>query len=138
MAVLDINWHPTSSQLRQFAVLQLVFFGLAAVWLDHRIGSRAATLGVLSLSALACLIGLIRPQTLRWFFVGWIVAVFPIGWCVSHLLLAVIFYLVFAPIGIIMAWCGYDPMHRRWDRQAKTYWLTRTPPDDIQRYFKQY
>lgn len=138
MAVLDINWHPTSKQLRQFAVLQLLFFGLVAVWLDHRTGGHAATVVVLGLSLLACLIGLVRPQSLRWFFVGWIVAVYPIGWCVSFVLLTALFYLVVTPIGLIMACCGYDPMHRRWDRQADTYWRRRTPPDDIQRYFKQY
>jgi hypothetical protein len=65
-------------------------------------------------------------------------AVFPIGWLVSHLLLAAIYYLVVTPIGVMMRVCRYDPMQRRFDRQAATYWKPRRNTDDPQRYFKQY
>jgi hypothetical protein len=64
--------------------------------------------------------------------------VFPIGWTVSHLLLAAIYYLAIAPIGVIMRVCGYDPMQRRFDRNAETYWKRRQDRDDTKRYFKQY
>jgi hypothetical protein len=138
MAILEIPWNPTPRQLRQFAVLQWIFFGLVAAWLDHRTGQREAAVVVASVASLVCLVGLIRPPLLRWFFVGWIVAVFPIGWTISHSMLALVFYLILTPIGVTLRWCGYDPMRRRWDREAKTYWQMRTPPDDIQRYFKQY
>jgi len=138
MAVIDIKWNPTSKELRQFAGLQLIFFALVAAWLHHRVGSSVGAVAVLSVSILACVLGLLWPRCLRWVFVGWILAVFPIGWLVSHTLLAILFYLVFTPVGIIMRLCGYDPMHRRWDRDADSYWKPRTPPDDTQRYFKQY
>ena len=138
MAVVDINWNPTSTQLRQFAAMQLVFFALVAAWLFHRTGSGTLAIALLGVSAVACIAGSVRPQCLRWIFVGWIVAAFPIGWLVSHLLLALLFYLVFTPVGIMMRLCGYDPMQRRLDREAKSYWKPRTPPEDAQRYFKQY
>ena len=75
---------------------------------------------------------------MRGVYVVWMAAVFPIGWLVSHLLLAAIYYLVITPIGIMMRVCGYDPMQRRWDRQATTYWKPRRDTDDPKRYFKQY
>ena len=53
-------------------------------------------------------------------------------------LLAAIYYLVITPIGVIMRVCGYDPMQRRYDRNAKTYWKRRENQDDTKRYFKQY
>jgi hypothetical protein len=46
--------------------------------------------------------------------------------------------LVITPIGVIMRVCGYDPMQRRCDRNAETYWKRRENQDDTKRYFKQY
>lgn len=66
------------------------------------------------------------------------VAAHPIGWLISHLLLASIYYAVIAPIARVMRVAGYDPWHRRWDAQAETYWKPRRDRDDPQRYFKQY
>ena len=36
----------------------------------------------------------IIPPLRKWIFMGWLGAVFPIGWAISHLLLSVVFYLV--------------------------------------------
>ncbi len=33
---------------------------------------------------------------------------------------------------------GYDPMDRRFDRDAETYWIAREPDDDVKRYFRQF
>ena len=53
---------------------------------------------------------------------------YPIGWVVTHVVMALIFYLVVTPLGVIMRLCGRDPMERRWlDRRAKTYCGNRGP-----------
>jgi hypothetical protein len=138
MAVLDIHWNPSSRQLRQFAVLQAIFFTAVAAGLYHRTGSAPSAAILLAASLLAALLGLALPSWLRWIFVGWILVAFPVGWLVSHALLAALFYLVFTPIAAMMKVCGYDPMQRRPDRQATSYWKPRPPQDDTERYFKQY
>lgn len=69
---------------------------------------------------------------------GWIRAAEPIGWSVSAAVLTLTYYLAIMPIGLIMRLSGYDPMHRRLDRQANTYWIERPPPADKARYFRQF
>ena len=78
------------------------------------------------------------PPLRKWIFMGWLGAVFPIGWVISHLLLGIVFYLVVFPIGLMMRMFRYDALGRRFDRDAKSYWKKREARDDPRRYFKQY
>ena len=98
------------------------------------------TLGVELLATAAVVggvLGAVAPQLLKWIFVGWIVAVFPIGWTVSHLLLGFIFFFVLTPIGLLLRVLGHDPMNRTFDRNAKTYWTTHEQAP-VARYFRQF
>ena len=53
------------------------------------------------------------PRLRRPLYRGWIYSVIPIGWLVSHLLLIIIYYLLFTPVGLVMRLVGYDPMRRK-------------------------
>ena len=140
MAVLDINWNPSNKQLRQFALLLALVLAGVAGWLAWKSHPVAWAVGVGAAAVVSGVIGVFRPGLMRVVYVVWMAAVFPIGWLVSHLLLAAIYYLVITPIGVMMRVFGYDPMQRRLDRQAKTYWKPREDQDqdDTKRYFKQY
>jgi hypothetical protein len=137
MAVIEINWHPGPKQLRQFAaMLAIVFAGLGA-WFLFRRGSAVLVAGLFAGAGIG-LVGLIWSRPVRYVYLAWMAAAFPVGWLISHLLLAAIFYLVMTPVGLIMRLVGYDPMQRRFDRSAKSYWQPREPDGDTKRYFKQY
>ncbi len=69
---------------------------------------------------------------------GWMFAALPIGWVISHLILGVVYYLVLSPIGLIMRLTGYDPMSRKLDPAATTYWLPHKQQTDNARYFRQF
>lgn len=136
--MIEIKWHPSCRQLRQFSLLAGVFFTLLAGWLAWRHHATVLPLCLLALAVAVGVIGLLRPSWIRWFYVTWMVLVFPVGWLVSHLLLAIVFYLVITPTGLVLRLFGYDPMQRKREPQAETYWTPRTPPDDHRSYFKQY
>jgi hypothetical protein len=138
MALVDINWKPTDRDLRIFAGLQWVFFGIIAwsVWWRHEAPTMAAIIVVVS--TLLAIVGFSAPQFIRPVYVGWMVAVFPIGWTVSHAVLATVYFLVFTPIGWMLRLSGRDPLERHWDRAAITYWKPRGTPPDAERYFRQY
>lgn len=68
----------------------------------------------------------------------WMTAAVPIGWSFSMLILGTVYYLVLTPVGLLMRLLGYDPMHRRFDRGASTYWIRHEPASDSQRYFRQF
>lgn len=139
MALLEINSNPTDRELRQFAGIWLPAFALLVglllwfrwplPWAAVLVWAAAAVLGVG---------GVLKPRWIKPVFVGWMIAAFPIGWVISHVVVAFVFYLVLTPIGLAMRLCGYDPMHRKFDREAKTYWVQREKKRDRQSYFRQF
>jgi hypothetical protein len=56
---------------------------------------------------------------------------------VSPLVLALLFYVGIAPIGLLMRLAGKDPMRRRFEPAAKSYWIMRKPPGPAPETFKQ-
>jgi hypothetical protein len=51
-----------------------------------------------------------------------------LGRVVNPVVLGVIFFGVFTPVGVVMRMCGRDAMARRFEPDLKTYWLPRDPP----------
>ena len=45
-----------------------------------------------------------------------------IGWVSTRILLSIIFYIIFAPIGIILKLIRKDLLDERLDKDAKSYW----------------
>jgi hypothetical protein len=135
--MVEINWNPSRKELRQFGFLCVVFFGGIAAW---RWSHHGVTIGVEILAAAAAIggvLGAVRPELLKWIYVGWMVAVFPIGWTISHLLLGFIYYAILTPIGLLIRALGHDPMNRTIDRTAKTYWNEHEQAP-VPRYFRQF
>jgi len=47
---------------------------------------------------------------------------------VSPVILAILFYGVITPIGLLSRLFGHDPLRRRIDPAAPSYWIDRPPP----------
>ena len=72
----------------------------------------AATLVVLAALAPACL----APVYRVWMWIGhWL------GWINTRILLTVVFYTVFVPMGFFMRLRGKDPMRRKFEPKADSY-----------------
>jgi hypothetical protein len=137
MSLIEVNWKPTSRELRQFSAAWLVVFGLIGgygLWSDPR--STAAL--IVSASACIGLLGLVRPRTLQPLYIVAMLIALPIGWVVSHVLLAIIYFVVFTFIGLAMRLAGHDPLQRKFDRMASTYWQPRNKNENPDRYFKEF
>lgn len=137
--MIEINWNPSKKELRIFAILQIVFFGIVSWRLYSKTGSLTLALSLFGISAVVGIVGFCLPKFMRIVYVVWMTAVMPIGWVVSRLMLGIVFYLVIAPIGLVMVRIiGRDPLQRRFDKNAKTYWIRRTPEQNTKRYFRQF
>jgi hypothetical protein len=55
---------------------------------------------------------------------------------VSPVVLGIIFYLCIAPIGLLMRLSGKDPLRRRYEPAADSYWIKRVPPGPEPQSFK--
>ncbi len=62
---------------------------------------------------------------------------YPIGWLVSRLLLGVLFYGMFTPLGLLFRLLGRDALARRARPDASSYWITKEGPNDARSYFRQ-
>jgi len=80
----------------------------------------------------------IAPVSGRTLYVGWMFAALPVGWTISHLVLAAVYYLVLTPLGIVMRLVGRDPMQRAFDRSADSYCIERDNESVAGRHFRQY
>jgi hypothetical protein len=49
----------------------------------------------------------------------------PLAWTVSTLLLVLIYYVVLTPIAVASRLLGRDPLQRKFDRDAPSYWVKR-------------
>ena len=134
----DIKFDPSRAILRQFAGLWLVFFGGLALWemLGRGRPGWAACFALLAVTIGP--LGLARPEALRWIYVGWMVLAFPIGWTISQLMMALLFFGLFAPIGLVFRLIGRDVLHRTRDPEAETYWVAKPASIDMRSYFKQF
>ncbi len=136
--MINIDWNPDHKTLRTFAIGLVVLACVYAGWLGwhERLSSTAA--GVCGCIGGLGLVGVCVPRLLRWVYVAWMVVVFPIGWCVFQAMLAILYFAVIWPLGLLMKALGRDPLQLRSDPNAATYWNERPQSDDPRRHFRQY
>jgi len=101
------------------AVALLAIAGLLA--LKHK----SAPMPLLYVSLGFLLTGFIIPMVLKPVYVAWMRLAFVLGWVNTRLLLCVLFYLVFTPIGLALRLFGKDLLDRKLDKNAETYWHRR-------------
>ena len=125
MSIIRINRHPSLKQLNQFGLIWLgflAFFG-AVAW--FRLDSPRLAEGLWVAAVVVPVIGWLAPPFMRLVFLGMSYAAWPIGFVVSHVVLALVYYVVVTPIGLIMRLFGYDPMTRRTNPSQESYWVER-------------
>jgi hypothetical protein len=138
MVLIHIDRNPARWQLNVFGLLWLIFFtGIGAVVL-WRFELPVAAVVLWIVAVIVPAVGWAAPPVMRLVYLGMAYAAFPIGLVVSLLILLVVYYAVIAPIGLAMRLFGYDPMRRRSDRRATSYWVERENSGDIGRYFRQF
>jgi hypothetical protein len=138
MSIVRVNRDPTRRQLNQFGFIWLGFvagFG-AVAWFKFNSPTAAAILW--GASVVVPVIGWMAPAFMRAVFVGMSYAAWPIGFVVSHVVLALVYYLVMTPIGLAMRLIGYDPMTRRRDPDLKSRWVARETGRSPETYFRQF
>jgi len=128
---------PTRGEERWFGVLLLTVFvviGIVVFWQLESLRAARVLWGIGL--GLALLYYGVRPLR-RPLYYGWMRLVYPIGWVISHVTLAIVYYGIMTPIGLVMRLFGRDKLERRLDPKAESYWSGRAPADDPERYLRQ-
>jgi hypothetical protein len=111
---------------RSFGIVFTVFCAMVALvrfWLGH-----GAFWGWLVAAAVFATFALVysralRPLNILWFRFGML-----LHHIMSPLILGIMFYVVFTPIGWWMRLAGKRPLNLSFDAAAESYWIHRKPP----------
>ena len=138
MRLIQIDHNPSRRQLNVFGVIWLVFFGAIGGAVFYKGGSTAVAAALCVPAAAVPAAGWAVPAFMRAVYLGMAYASLPIGLVVSYLILALVYYVVLVPIGLVMRLFGHDPMNARFDPEAETYWSRCEQNDGIESYFRQF
>jgi len=136
MSVIHINRNPSRRQLLFFSVAWLVFLGLFG-WESWFRGRHSFAETAWTLAVLVPLAGLFSLRFMRHVYIAMSYATYPIGFIVSHVVLGLVYYLALTPIGLTMRLFRYDPLSRRFDPKAQSYWIRREGTKSPESYFEQ-
>jgi len=132
-----INSNGSDTELRTFAFTlscALGFLGGLVLWRKGETGFILWVIGMVILS-----MGLLKPRLLGPIHRGWMGMSFLMGFFMTHLILALMYYLVFTPVALVMRALGKDPLRRRHDHNVTSYWIRRPrtefPRESYERMF---
>jgi len=139
MSLIEINRYPGSKELRNFGAIALIALALIAILLYvlKGLGIQWAAI-IFAVGFIIFLSSVISLKLTRMIYLGLILVTLPIGWAVSFALLAAFYFLLLTPLGFLFRLIGRDPLRRKFDSTTESYWLTRRPPDKLDRYFHQF
>lgn len=138
MAIIEVNRNPGKGELAWFGLIFLAFFALIGGLLWFKFDRQGAARWVWIGASAVTLVYYAVPPVRRLLYLAWMYAAYPIGWLMSHLVLGMVFYLVFTPIGLIMRLVGRDPMERKLRKSDGSYWKEHNPHQKPARYFRQF
>jgi hypothetical protein len=145
--LLELNRTPDRATLRRFGWVACGAFGVLALLAFEALGpfgSSPARLRVplaLALGGFGVLSGMLsflRPEANRASYLGLSILFFPLGFVVSYAALAALFFLVIGPIALLVRAFAGDPLRRRYDRSAQSYWVEAEARCPKSRYLRQF
>ncbi|MAF95600.1 MAG: hypothetical protein CMM60_07585 [Rhodospirillaceae bacterium] len=116
---------PKAGGERGFGIVFAFVFAVIGLW--PLLDGGAIRLWALIAAGVFAAAGLFWPTLLRplnrvWFLFG-----MALHKVVNPLVMGLLFYATITPIALVMRLMGKDPLRRRFDRQAKSYWIERRP-----------
>jgi len=146
--MIEIDWHPTTRQLRRFGLSTAVFAGAIGAWafwaksllgFDLSVAAADGTaIGLWCLAGTGLVLGLAAPRVLKPLYLALTVITLPIGFVVSWVVLLAVFALILTPLGLALRLLRRDPLQRRFEPEAETYWVDHPQPPTPDRYFRQF
>ena len=136
--MIDLNLDPSKKDLKVFGTAFLVASILLGGILAWRIGLGTFSYALWIAGPIVAVVGFAFPKALKPLYIALTVLAWPIGMVIGTILLGLTYYLVVTAVGLVFRLLGKDPMHRRFDRKAESYWIRRRPITDVSRYFRQF
>lgn len=139
MPLIEINWSPNRKELRKFGIISLIASVLIALllYILKGLGIQWAAV-ILFVGLIIFISSMISFKVTRGIYLGLILVTMPIGLAVSLTLMAIFYFLLLTPLGLLFRLMGRDALGRKFDSNTKSYWIVRRPPENPDRYFHQF
>jgi hypothetical protein len=112
--------HPFRNE-REFGLIVGGVFVLLGAWWLYRGKFVSAAHVLLPLGALLIFLGLLWPRVLVLPNRAWMLLAEALSFVTTRIILALVFFLVVTPIGVVKRLTGWDPLNRRGAR-SDSYW----------------
>ncbi len=125
----DLTAHasgPERGSDRTFGIVITILFGVIGCWPLLKDGP--VRLWALAVAAIFLIPAIFMPRSLAPLNRLWMAFGLLLGRVISPIMLFIVYCIAVVPTGLILRLCGKDPLHRRFDPDAKSYWVHRVPP----------
>jgi hypothetical protein len=123
--------------LKRFAVtMGVVFIGITVfILMKHRYIAKIP----FTISAIFFLLAIFLPSILKPVYFIWMKLAFILGWVNTRVILIIVFYLIFTPVGLLMRLFGNDSLDLKIEKNRTSYWkkkiIKEFNPLDCERQF---
>ncbi|MDX1606568.1 MAG: SxtJ family membrane protein [Candidatus Competibacterales bacterium] len=132
-----VSTDPTPGELRRFGLILGCAIALVAGLLLPWLWSLNWPVWPWLVASVLVFCSLAFPTRLRSLYRFWLKFADVLGWLNTRLLLGLVFFGLFLPIGLLMRLCGKDPLAKQFNPAAKTYRTDKAPraPDHMEKPF---
>lgn len=130
------NLNVSQAVVRRFAVQMAIAFVIMGTFLFFRHKSFYI---LFYFAGMFFLIGALAPPFIKPVYFLFMKLAFILEWAITRLILLIIFYLVFTPLGLVKRLFTQDPLDRKIEKNKKSYWKEKSQilPQPLQ-YEKQF
>jgi len=132
------NLNQDKKSLRKFGLVMTTALLVLGVLIFFRSSHPQRAYVLWAVASICLVVGVGLPAALRRFHTIWMAFSLSIGWIMSRLILTILFFLVITPTGLIMRAFGKDPMMRKLEPNATTYWIKREKGFNPEQYERQF
>ena len=118
------NIKSEKSDLRKFGITIGVILLIIAGFLFWK-GKESFQI-LLTFGVSLCILGIVIPFILKPIYWIWMIFATILGWIMTRVILSLLFYIIFTPIGLILRFFGKQFLELRWDKSKESYWNFRT------------
>jgi len=130
-----VNTNPDKQELRKFGLIFagmfILIFGLLLPW----IWDKSSPMWPWIVAAVFIVTALLVPMALGPVYRLWMKIGHVLGWINTRIILGVMFFLIFAPVALVLRLLGKDMLRRRLDTAAASYRIAseQLPRDRMER-----
>ena len=115
-----------------FGVILLIIVGFL-FWKEKESFQLVFAIGIILFA-----FGITIPVLLKPVYLVWMIFATILAWFMTRVILCLLFYIIFTPIGLILRLFGKQFLELRWDKSKGSYWNYRSKIFDRENYEKQF